>query len=174
MRSFSLVLLRRFMFRKHLPVYDHLAVQTLETIERLLLQILAREPTKAVRRAAADTISELANHSMSRGRPWHGLQQQAFTMAQSDDLTARESAFEVFSNSPNLIMDLQTDTVLSVLQKGLQDPQSIEVRCVSFALASIGVYLLPTLYQPSVARGCVASGLLGRLGRLFTLPHLFG
>lgn len=40
----------------------------------------------------------------------------------------RESAFRVFSGCPNLVMDLQTDAVLSVLGRGLQDQYSIEVK----------------------------------------------
>ena len=131
MRSFSLVLLRRLLFRaptnQTLPLYDHLSTATLSHIERLLLHSLLREPSIAVRRRATDTIAELANHSMVRGRPWHALQQQAFAMAESEDPIARENAFRVFAGSPNLIIDLQMDSVLAVLQKGLQDPQSIEV-----------------------------------------------
>lgn len=131
MRSFSLVLLRRLLFRsaanQRLPLYDHLAAHTLSTIEKLLLHAVLHEPSAVVRRRAADTISDLANNSMSRGRPWHALQQQAFSMAQSEDPSTRESAYRVFSGSPNLIMDLQPESVLAVLQKGLQDPQSVEV-----------------------------------------------
>lgn len=40
----------------------------------------------------------------------------------------RESAFRVFSGCPNLVMDLQTDAVLGVLGRGLQDQYSIEVK----------------------------------------------
>lgn len=147
MRSFSLVLLRRLLFRsptnQSLPLYDHLSAQTLSTIERLLLHSLLREPSIAVRRRATDTVAEMANHSMSRGRPWHTLQQQAFSMAESQDPVARENAYRVFAGSPNLIIDLQTDSVLAALQKGLQDPQSVEVSgplcfltCALFQIAS--------------------------------------
>ena len=71
---------------------------------------------------------------MVRGRPWHALQAQAFSMIQSQGPTQdgspalRESAFRVFSGCPNLVMDLQTDAVLNVLGRGLQDQYSIEVR----------------------------------------------
>lgn len=134
MRSFSLVLLRRLLFRtlpdQRLPLYDHLSAHTLSTIEKLLLHSLLHEPSAVVKRRATDAISELANSSMSRGRPWHALQQQAFSMAQSEVASARESSYRVFSGSPNLIMDLQPESVLAVLQKGLQDPHSIEVRAI--------------------------------------------
>lgn len=88
-------------------------------------------------------MADLANNSMSRGRPWHALQQQAFSMAQSEDATNRESAYRVFAGSPNLIIDLQPQTVLAILEKGLQDPHSVEVR--SFPQSS-GFSALALLY----------------------------
>jgi hypothetical protein len=136
MRSFSLVLLRRLLFRASPPptsksprltLYDRLSAQTLTSIERILLHSLLHEQTDTVRRKAVDTISDLANNSMERGRPWHALQAQAFAMCKSADSSARESAFRIFAGCPNLVMDLQTDAVLRVLQDGLQDRQSIEV-----------------------------------------------
>ncbi|KII95405.1 hypothetical protein PLICRDRAFT_86789 [Plicaturopsis crispa FD-325 SS-3] len=133
MRSFSLVLLRRLLFRPtgkapNVTLYDHLSSQTITTLERLLLYSLSHEPSSAVRRKTGDTVCDLANNEMSRGRPWHALQAQTFSMAQNGDAPAREAAFAVFSGCPNLVMDLQTDGVLRVFQKGLQDAQSVEVR----------------------------------------------
>ncbi|KDQ51416.1 hypothetical protein JAAARDRAFT_185002 [Jaapia argillacea MUCL 33604] len=148
MRSFSLVLLRRLLFRTaphqtaKLTLYDHLSSQTLATLERILLRSLSHEPSQVVRRKAVDTICDLANNAMARGRPWHALQAQAFGMVQSHDANAREAAFIVFAGCTNLIMDLQTDAVLGVLQKGLQDSESVEVRhaalraSVEFLMAS--------------------------------------
>ena len=132
MRSFSLILLRRLLFRspvnQRVPLYDRLSNWSLQTLERVLLHSLAHEPLPPVRRRAVDTVCDLANNSMSRGRPWHALQAQSFHMTEESDALSRESAFRVFAGSPNLIMDLQTENVLAVLQKGLQDPQSVEVR----------------------------------------------
>lgn len=153
MRSFSLVLLRRLLFRPapgsqshpnpsrpspRLTLYDHLSSQTLTTLERLLLHSLSHEPSPLVRRKSVDTISDLANQGMVRGRPWHALQAQAFSMAQVQNDTAngasaaglRESAYRVFAGCPNLVMDLQTDAVLGVFQRGLQDGFSIEACCL--------------------------------------------
>lgn len=154
MRSFSLVLLRRLLFRPK-PVtsptspspnqprsclYDHLPTQSLTTLERLLLHSLAHEPSPSVRPKSVDTVCDLANQSMNRGRPWHALQAQIFSMAQQGESgdaiimpgavkpeLLRESAYRVFTGCPNLVMDLQTDAVLSVFQRGLQDPYSVEV-----------------------------------------------
>jgi hypothetical protein len=144
MRSFSLVLLRRLLFRaspalgskssptSRLTLYDRLSAQTLTAIERILLHSLLHEHVDSVRRKAVDTICDLANNSMGRGRPWHALQAQSFAMCKSADPSARECAFRIFSGCPNLVMDLQTDAVLRVLQEGLQDRQSVEVRPPTF------------------------------------------
>ncbi|KAF9218740.1 ARM repeat-containing protein [Gyrodon lividus] len=151
MRSFSLVLLRRLLFRPaphqqqkepRSTLYDHMSSQALTTLERLLLHSLSHEPSDSVRRKTVDTVCDLANNSMSRGSPWHALQAQTFTMTQTAGAGFRECAFRVFSGCPNLVMDLQTDAVLSVFQKGLQDSQSVDVRlaalraCVSYLTAS--------------------------------------
>ncbi|KAF4565293.1 hypothetical protein EYR36_001863 [Pleurotus pulmonarius] len=160
MRSFSLVLLRRLLFRPK-PVaspsspspnqprsclYDHLPTQSLTTLERLLLHSLAHEPSPSVRPKSVDTVCDLANQSMNRGRPWHALQAQIFSMAQQGESgdailmpgavkpeLLRESAYRVFTGCPNLVMDLQTDAVLSIFQRGLQDPYSVEVRYASLS-----------------------------------------
>ncbi|KAN0081729.1 Armadillo-type fold [Tylopilus felleus] len=151
MRSFSVVLLRRLLFRSaphqqqkepRSTLYDQLSSQALTTLERLLLHSLSHELTDSVRRKSVDTVCDLANNAMSRGRPWHGLQAQAFSMTQTAGAGFRECAFRVFSGCPNLVIDLQTDAVLSVFQKGLQDAQSVDVRlaalraCVSYLTAS--------------------------------------
>lgn len=149
MRSFSLVLLRRLLFRtapntppnSRITLYDRLSSSALNTLERLLLRCVSHEPVSHVRRKAVDTITQLANHGMARGRPWHALQAQAFTMTQLDgpdhtNADMRESAYRIFAGCPNLVMDLQTDAVLGVFQKGLQDPWSIDVRHAAL-LASV-------------------------------------
>ncbi|KAH9167134.1 ARM repeat-containing protein [Lactarius sanguifluus] len=109
-----------------MTLYDRLSSQTLTTIERILLHSLLHEQIDSVRRKAVDTICDLANNSMERGRPWHALQAQAFSMCKGADPSARDSAFRIFAGCPNLVMDLQTDAVLRVLQDGLQDRQSVE------------------------------------------------
>jgi len=145
MRSFSLVLLRRLLFRSapgtsptppatRLTLYDHLSHQTLATLERLLLFSLSHEASSTVRRKCVDTVCDLANQGMMRGRPWHALQAQAFNMTHSQtsergEVAAglREIAYRVFAGCSNLVMDLQVDAVLSAFQRGLQDQESIEV-----------------------------------------------
>ncbi|KAJ3859024.1 armadillo-type protein [Lentinula novae-zelandiae] len=139
MRSFSLVLLRRLLFQSassstpqpvssfhslsapRLSLFDHLTTSALTNLERLLLHSLSHEPVASVRRKTVDTISDVANQGMLRGRPWHALQAQVFSMTQATSATngvagegLRESAYRVFAGCPNLVMDLQTDAVLGV------------------------------------------------------------
>lgn len=171
MRSFSLVLLRRLLFRaspasgtkpsssSRLTLYDRLSAQTLTAIERILLHSLLHEHVDSVRRKAVDTICDLANNSMGRGRPWHALQAQSFAMCKSADPSARECAFRIFSGCPNLVMDLQTDAVLRVLQDGLQDRQSIEVR--------------PSLISHLSLQSIMAIGPARSTSRFRVLSHLF-
>ncbi|KAI9441935.1 ARM repeat-containing protein [Lactarius indigo] len=173
MRSFSLVLLRRLLFRAspgssakspRMTLYDRLSSQTLTTIERILLHSLLHEQIDTVRRKAVDTICDLANNSMERGRPWHALQAQAFSMCKGADPSARDSAFRIFAGCPNLVMDLQTDAVLRVLQDGLQDRQSVEVRHAALR-ASVS-------YLTSCDQHQVAQSLSLMYPMLDTLPSL--
>ncbi|EKM53787.1 uncharacterized protein PHACADRAFT_260306 [Phanerochaete carnosa HHB-10118-sp] len=103
---------------------------------------------------------------MSRGRPWHSLQQQAFQMTESEDPVTRENAYRVFAGSPNLIMDLRTDSVIGMLQKGLQDPQSVDVR---HAALRASVAYLSASDLPQQAQSL--SLLYPMLNTLSYLPH---
>ena len=131
MRSFSLVLLRRLLFRpsttQRVVLYDHLGSQAIETLHRILLHSLLHEPASVVRRKTVDTVTDLSNNASKRGYPWNALRSQVFAMADSTDVLTRESAFRVFAGCPNLIMDLHVEATVNLLQKGLQDPQSTEV-----------------------------------------------
>ncbi|KAJ3514366.1 hypothetical protein NMY22_g14756 [Coprinellus aureogranulatus] len=153
MRSFSLVLLRRLLFRSspsstipsssspftssapRLTLYDHLSSGTLTTLERLLLYSLSHEGNQGVRRKSVDTVCDVCKQGMVRGRPWHALQAQVFTMANQPQAGLRESAYRVFAGCPNLVMDLQTDAVLQVFQRGLKDGESVEVRYAALLAA---------------------------------------
>ncbi|KAG5635297.1 hypothetical protein H0H81_011779 [Sphagnurus paluster] len=174
MRSFSLVLLRRLLFRAtpntaprpgpRTTLYDHLSSQSLTTLERLLLHSLAHEPAPKVRRNTVDTTCDIANQGMTRGRPWHALQSQAFSMAHGASPQDRASAFGVFAGAPNLVLDLQPEAVLGVFEKGLQDAESIDVRHA--ALRASVAYLEAADSQQLAA----AQPLLGPM--LATLPAL--
>ncbi|KAF5317121.1 hypothetical protein D9611_003502 [Ephemerocybe angulata] len=73
-------------------------------------------------RKSVDTICDVAKQGMVRGLPWHALQGQTFTMTLQGAGGAglRESGYRVFAGCPNLVMDLGTDVLLQVFQKGPQ------------------------------------------------------
>lgn len=162
MRSFSLILLRRLLFRpattRRPMLYDQLSAPGLSTLERILLHSLAHEPVSIVRRRAVDAVTDLANHAR---RPWHALQSQVFGMADAHDPVAREAAFRVFAGCPNLVMDLQAENVMGSFQKGLQDPQSTEVspRCWSSVHLFAGVPVLASRWGgPGAMSACCPIG----------------
>ncbi|KAF8584878.1 ARM repeat-containing protein [Ramaria rubella] len=175
MRSFSLVLLRRLLFRAlpsspstlrsaRITLYDHLSEPTRTTLERALLSALSNEPSQSVRPKLADTITDLAAASFDRGRPWLALQAQSFSATLSADQRQRESAYRIFGNVPALMGDQSVDAVVNVLQRGLQDPESLEVRHA--ALRASAAYL----YSASAQTQAQAQSLLFFM--LDTLPPL--
>ncbi|KIY43233.1 ARM repeat-containing protein [Fistulina hepatica ATCC 64428] len=147
MRSFSFVLLRRLLFRKEaaalinrigprLTLYDRLSSNSLTTLERVLLYSLSHEPSALVRHKAVDTIADVANEGMTRGRMWHALQAQALAMAQGElQGMLGPSAFLVFAASPALIADLQMDAILGIFARGLADDESADVRHAALSAA---------------------------------------
>ncbi|KAF8333461.1 armadillo-type protein [Cantharellus anzutake] len=140
MRSFAAVLLRRLVFRpvppdphrvnptQNLTIYDHLSEDTRFRTERALLRCLRQEQNDSVRKKVADTITDLAIGSMERGRPWPELQSTVFDCTQSHTIGHRESAYRILASVPNLILDQDVNVVLQVLEGGLKDTQSIDVR----------------------------------------------
>ncbi|KAF8521902.1 ARM repeat-containing protein [Hysterangium stoloniferum] len=175
MRSFALVLLRRILFRPlpdspsvlrstRITLYDHLSEPTRTALERALLSALSHEPSASVRPKLADTITDLASASFERGRPWLALQAQSFSATLDPDQRQRESAYRIFGNVPALMGDQQVDAIVRVLQRGLQDPESLEVRHA--ALRASVAYLSSSSPQAQAQ----AQGLL--LYMLDTLPPL--
>lgn len=144
-RSLSLVLLRRILFRPLLPqalfnpnaqselappanLYGQLSADTLDMLEGLLLHSLSYEPSPTVRHKSIDTIAQFATNGIRRGRPWHALQMQAISMAQSAHAPERGTAFTLFMESPKLAMEMDTEAMIGALTSGINDAQSIDVR----------------------------------------------
>ncbi|KAF8310256.1 ARM repeat-containing protein [Clavulina sp. PMI_390] len=140
MRSFAAVLLRRLAFRPvpsdhtdinrsgQMTIYDHLSEDTRFRTERALLRCLHDEAVDAVRKKVADTITDLALGSLERGRPWPELQTATFEGTQSTKAGLREVAFRIIASVPHLVLDQDHSIVLRVMQGGLKDEQSVEVR----------------------------------------------
>lgn len=135
MRSFSLVLLRRLLFRplpfaQGIPrqvLYDHLSEQTRDTLERVVLSCLQNEVDDSVRKKVADTVCDLAKGSLDRGRPWEALQVQTFTATRSPHAGHREAAFRIFTYVPQVALSQEMNAVIDVFDRGLQDPESLQV-----------------------------------------------
>ena len=143
MRSFSLVLLRRFLFRskpsaltqpvaQRSTLYGQLASETLTVLEGYLLHSLSGEPAPAVRKKSIDLMCDFANEGVTRGRKWHALQTSVVSMTQvkgagKDSAELKVTAFKVFAGCPSLAIDLKPNTVSDIFQQGLQDSYSIEV-----------------------------------------------
>lgn len=130
MRSFSLVLLRRLLFRSQpvstgprLTLYDHLSEATRESLEHTVLHSLLTEPVPSVKYKAADTITDLANASFQRGRPWPALQ-DAISQAVGGNANSRESAYRIMERCTVLVADVPVE----IFGRGLGDT-SVEV-CV--------------------------------------------
>ena len=109
------------------------------TLERLLLFSLSHEVFAHVGWKTVDTVCDLSNESnqsILRGGPWHALQAWALISRAivADTRWGCSVEREVFSGCPNLVMDLQTDTVLNVLKRGLhwQDQYGIKVELLYF------------------------------------------
>jgi hypothetical protein len=121
-------------------------------------------------RKTVDTVCDIANQGMMRGRPWHALQAQVFNMAQAQGdskgtggVGLRECAYRVLAGCPNLVMDLHADAVLATFQRGLQDGHSIEVFHEVFPITtSYDEYVGPT------CRSSRFSSLSDSCGRLST------
>lgn len=151
MRSFAAVLLRRLAFRLVPPdqqpsrpvssfspspnnpngmmtIYDHLSEPTRFRTEHSLLLCLQSEPVDSVRRKVADAVTDLAIGSMERGRPWPELQNWTFEGTQSPSVPMREISFRILGSVPALVLDQDVGIVLRVMQGGLKDSESVEVR----------------------------------------------
>ena len=142
MRAFALILLRRLLFRPpqsspnaHAPtasssssagprlvLYDHLSEQTRDALERTVLHALSSEQSPSVKTKAADTVTDLANASFQRGRPWPALQGAVFR-AVGGNVSARECAYRILERCQVLVADVPSE----IFVRGLAD-SSVEVR----------------------------------------------
>ena len=131
MRSFSLILLRRLLFRSisstsgsRLVLYDQLSESTRGSIERTVIQSLLDDSPSGVKNKAADTITDLANASFQRSRPWPELQEAVFR-AVGGNAASRESAYRIMERCTVLIADVPAE----VLVRGVNDPNPDVSNC---------------------------------------------
>ena len=146
MRAFALVLLRRLLFRPpqasssdagvgsssapssstssgpRLTLYDHLSEQTRDALEKTVLHALSNEQSANVKTKAADTVTDLANASFQRGRPWPALQGAVFRAVGGSSLS-RMCAYRILERCQVLVTDVPSE----IFVRGLAD-SAVEVR----------------------------------------------
>lgn len=191
MRAFSLVLLRRLLFRaqpqpidaapaddpqahvghhaagsasaNHI-LYDRLSEPTRLALERALLHALLAEPAASVKHKASDAITDVANASFQRGRPWPQLSDALFK-AMGADAVSRESAWRVVERCTVLSGEIP----LEVFVRGLADT-SVEVRLA--AVKASASFLSASSSSSSAAAAAANSGTATLMARaLSTLPN---
>lgn len=189
MRAFSLVLLRRLLFRaqpqpidaapaddpqSHVAhaagsasanhiLYDRLSEPTRLALERALLHALLAEPAASVKHKASDAITDVANASFQRGRPWPQLSDALFK-AMGADAVSRESAWRVVERCTVLSGEIP----LEVFVRGLADT-SVEVR---LAAVKASASFLSASSSSSSAAAAANSGTATLMARaLSTLPN---
>lgn len=128
-----------------------------------------------MRKKSVDTVSDVVKEGMRRGRPWHALQAMGFAFLGEgpnaasysntsgtatggvDPKYLRETAYLVFAGCPNLVLDLQTEAVVGVFRRGLEDA-CVEVSAffrlflfnyVSLIRSRLDAFCLPRRMSPS-------------------------
>lgn len=192
MRAFSLVLLRRLLFRaqpqpidappasdpqSHVAhhsagsgsasanhiLYDRLSEPTRLALERALLHALLAEPAASVKHKASDAITDVANASFQRGRPWPQLSDALFK-AMGADAVSRESAWRVVERCTVLSGEIP----LEVFVRGLADT-SVEVRLA--AVKASASFLSASSSSSSSANSGTATLMARALSTLPNAPH---
>jgi len=77
----------------------------------------------------------------------------------SQDPKHRESAFRIFASVPQLILDQKTEEVAGVMERGLKDPQSVDVQLA--ALKASAAFLTTADKETQVEASHLMSSMLG-------------
>ncbi|EAS32990.3 importin beta-3 subunit [Coccidioides immitis RS] len=134
-RSFAAVLFRRIAGRSVKDpnsadtrrLFFTLVPEQRLAIRQKLLQALNGETVSSVRNKVGDAVAAIAEQYSESGEPWPELLGVLFQASQSSDTGLRESAFRIFSTTPQIIEKQHEETVLGVFSKGFKD-EHISVR----------------------------------------------
>ncbi|EGW30979.1 Karyopherin functions in nuclear transport of protein [Spathaspora passalidarum NRRL Y-27907] len=140
-RSFAAVLFRRIAIkspRELSSVTDRTIGVTSEPVRAQIRSILLKgftsQQSNQVRHKLSDAISEVAKEDASPAGSWNELIPTLFEATRNPDPSFRESAFRVFSATPELIDKSYLNDVLPVFNSGFED-QTDDVRiaaCTAF------------------------------------------
>lgn len=92
-----------------------------QQIRGILLAGFTSPQSNQVRHKLSDAISEVAKEDASPAGTWNELIPALFEATRNEDPSFRESAFRVFSASPELIDNSYIDEVLPVYNAGFED-----------------------------------------------------
>ncbi|CAK9435939.1 uncharacterized protein LODBEIA_P05510 [Lodderomyces beijingensis] len=140
-RQFSAVLLRRLAIKspKELSSVTDRTIGVIsdgakQQIRSTLLQGFGSQQSNSVRHKLSDAISEVSKSDCSPPGSWNELIPALFAAAKNPDPSFRESAFRVFSASPELVDQSYINEVLPVYNAGFED-ENDDVRiaaCTAF------------------------------------------
>ncbi|KAI5281897.1 hypothetical protein KEM54_003067, partial [Ascosphaera aggregata] len=134
-RSFSAVLFRRIAMKhtratpdsKLTELFFNLSPEQRVVIRQKLLEALTKETVAPVRNKVGDAVAEIATQYTDHGEPWPELLGILFQLSQTPDASVRESAFRIFSTTPDIIEKQHEEMATGVFRKGFQD-DSVQVR----------------------------------------------
>ncbi|KAI5304014.1 hypothetical protein KEM56_006956 [Ascosphaera pollenicola] len=134
-RSFSAVLFRRMAMKQtktgpdseYTELFFSLSPEQRIVIRQKLLEALTKETVAPVRNKVGDAVAEIATQYTDHGEPWPELLGILFQLSQAPDASVRESAFRIFSTTPDVIEKQHEEMASGVFRKGFQD-DSIQVR----------------------------------------------
>ncbi|KAI5290828.1 hypothetical protein KEM52_000334 [Ascosphaera acerosa] len=108
-------------------LFFNLSADQRVVIRQKLLEALTKETVAPVRNKVGDAVAEVATQYTDHGEPWPELLGILFQLSQTPDEYVRESAFRIFSTTPDIIERQHEDMATGVFRKGFQD-ESVQVR----------------------------------------------
>lgn len=127
-KSFSAVLLRKIAIRppKEQGSFTDRVIGLVDepikaNIRSALLQGFASHQTPFVRRKLADAISEVAKEKASPPGSWPDLLPSIFEASRNPDTSFRDAAFRVFSASPEILKNANSNDILELFKAGFED-----------------------------------------------------
>ncbi|EGX96524.1 Armadillo-type fold domain containing protein [Cordyceps militaris CM01] len=133
-RSFAALLFRRISSKTRkldngqtMDLFISIAQDQAAVIRQKLLETLGSETDRAVRNKIGDAVAEIARQYNESGDRWTDVLQALFQLTQAPEAEKRETAYRVFTTTPDVIGQDQADAVLLAFQKGFKD-DAVNVR----------------------------------------------
>lgn len=138
-RLMAVTVLRPTLVKSTETLWAAMSPQFQQQVKAELLRLLEADPDDNVRRKLCDTVSELGAFISDKGG-WNELFPFMFHCTTSQAAAVRESAMSIFAQLAILLGPLafrpNFSIILKVLQTGLSDPTSLDVRLAALAATS--------------------------------------